>query len=256
MFYDFDLLRRETTLAQPPSASLRALTFVVFDTETTGLLPDRGDAIVQIGAVRIVNGRLIEHDVFDRLVDPGRAIPARAARIHGITDAMVAGAPSIGATLSEFRAFVADAVLVAQNAAFDMAFLRCATGTGDAGLDNPVLDTMLLSIHLDGAAGDHSLDAIAARLGVEVGGRHTALARRGRRRRCSSSSSICCKRAASRPSAPRSMRRDARAGPRAANNQKTCPVNSPWTRSRRDSIARSASTRRRRSSRRRPPTAT
>ena len=92
--YDFDLLSkvRGAGLAETP---LDALTYVVFDTETTGLLPEKGDEIVQIAAVRIVNGRRVAGEVLDTLVNPGRAIPPVSTEVHGITDAMVAEAPDV-----------------------------------------------------------------------------------------------------------------------------------------------------------------
>jgi DNA polymerase-3 subunit epsilon len=154
---------------------LTELAFVVFDTETTGLKPDEGDEIVQIGAVRIVGGVVREGETFDTLVDPNRPIPASSTRFHGLTDDDVAGAPGIAAALAGLREFTGDAVLVAQNAAFDMRFVRARQHRAGVDFDMPVLDTMLLSAHLHSDEADHTLDGLAARYGVSVAGRHTAL---------------------------------------------------------------------------------
>lgn len=174
-FYDFGLLGglARTALDDRP---LRSLTFVVFDTETTGLDPAR-DALCSIAGVRIVNNRLISGEIFDVLVHPGRPIPAASSRIHGITDAMVADADPADTVLARFRAFVGSGVLVAHNAAFDLSFLE--RGKGGAGLrfDAPVLDTVLLGAHVFGTTESLTLDALAARFGVTIPpeARHTAL---------------------------------------------------------------------------------
>ncbi|MGF1502609.1 MAG: exonuclease domain-containing protein [Paracoccaceae bacterium] len=176
-FYDFSLLTRRVPeyVGKTP---LREATFVVFDTETTGLFPSAGDEIVQIAGVRIVNGRVIRGEVFDRLVDPGRRIPAASTRVHGITDEMVAGAPSAREVLPAFHDFCAGDILVAHNAPFDMKFLQLKQGVVGCRFDNPVLDTVLLSAHLFGEGADHTLDALAHRFGATFpeGARHTAIA--------------------------------------------------------------------------------
>lgn len=176
-FYDFGLLRRSRAGALA-NTRLADLAFVVFDTETTGLFPSAGDEIVQIAGVRVLNGRVISGERFDRLVDPGRRIPAASTRIHGITDAMVADAPDARQILPEFHDFAADAVLVAHNAAFDMKFLQLKEGVIGRRFDNPVLDTVLLSAHLFGQEAEHTLDALAVRFGLSFpeGTRHTAIA--------------------------------------------------------------------------------
>ena len=173
--WDFDLL------ARPPgpleNRLLTSLTYVVFDTETTGLEPENGDEIVQIAALRIVNGQLQDGEAFESLVHPGRPIPASSTAIHGIDDSMVAKAPPISEAGSRFHSFCEDAVLVAHNAPFDMAFLRRHERAIGARFENPVLDTVLLSATLFGQSDVHTLDALSERLGVEIpaAARHTAL---------------------------------------------------------------------------------
>ncbi|MDX1542133.1 MAG: exonuclease domain-containing protein, partial [Geminicoccaceae bacterium] len=159
-FYDFDLLGLDVT-GPLHDAPLLDLSFVVFDTETTGLRPSEGDEIVSIAAKRIVKGRIMQGEIFDRLVHPGRPIPASASRIHGITDAMVASAPRIEEVLPRFRRYVADAVLVAHNAAFDLRFLRLKEARARVAFDMPVLDTVLLSAYLHDYSGQHTLDDLA-----------------------------------------------------------------------------------------------
>lgn len=174
-FFDFNLLHQPLVTSELGQTPLERLHYVVFDTETTGLSPSGGDEIIQIAAVRIVNGRILTGETFNALVNPGRAIPPESVPFHGITDAMVADQPRIDTVLPRFRAFVSGAVLVAHNAAFDLKFLKMKEGRTGVRFDTPVLDTMLLSRMLQGADGDHTLDGIAQRLGIEVVDRHTAL---------------------------------------------------------------------------------
>ncbi|MBY0336843.1 MAG: 3'-5' exonuclease [Acetobacteraceae bacterium] len=157
-----------------PDGPLDAVPYVAFDLETTGLRPSRGDAILQIGAVRWEAGRTT--GTFSSLVRPHRAIPAASTRYHGITDAMVADAPSPQAAVGAFRDFAAGAVLVAHNAAFDATALARAAERGAPALPNPVLCSMVLAGSLDPREGDLSLDGLCGRAGIVIAGRHQALA--------------------------------------------------------------------------------
>ena len=175
-FYDFDLFAHGSgdgaALAERPLADL---SYTVFDTETTGLAPNQGDEIIQIGATRIVAGKLRRQECFEQLVDPQRSLPAAGVAIHGIEPHMLRGQPTIDAVLPAFHAFAQDSVLVAHNAAFDMRFLQLKEGPTGVRFEQPVLDTLLLSAVVHPQQASHSLEAIAQRLGVNVLGRHTAL---------------------------------------------------------------------------------
>ncbi len=174
-YYDFDLFSWSEKSHALDDRLLSELDYTVFDTETTGLEPSNGDEIIQIGATRIVNRRLLTHEVFDQLIDPCRHLPEASVKIHGITPEMLIDQPPIGKVLPQFRAFCADTVLVAHNAAFDMRFLQLKEQATGIRFDLPVLDTLLLSAVLHPNQESHRLEAIAERLGVIIVGRHTAL---------------------------------------------------------------------------------
>lgn len=175
-FFDFDLQRNRGDLGLE-DRPLSELSFVVFDTETTGLSPRSGDEIIQIAGVRIVNGRILKREVFDTLVDPKRPIPAASTKIHGITDAMVDGAPGVVKAGQAFHDFCKGSVLVAHNAPFDMTFLQLQEDAIGRRFDQPVLCTVLLSAVLFKHTNKHTLDALAERLDVTIpeSVRHTAI---------------------------------------------------------------------------------
>jgi DNA polymerase III subunit epsilon len=174
-FFDFNLLHQPLVTSELGRTPLDQLHYVVFDTETTGLSPSGGDEIIQIAAVRIVNGRILTGESFNQLVNPKRPIPPESIKFHGVTDEMVADQPTIEQVLPKFRAYVSGAVIIAHNAAFDLKFIKMKEKAAGVRFDAPVLDTMLLSRMLQGDEGAHTLDGIAERLGVEVIDRHTAL---------------------------------------------------------------------------------
>ena len=174
-FYDFELMEQRY-LGNLEDTPLRELTFIVFDTETTGLDPS-SDEMISIAGVRIVNGRIMTGEIFDHYIHPGRKIPPASTKIHHITNEMVADAPPITIVLPKFQSFVSDAVLVAHNAAFDMKFLSLKQDETGISFTNPVLDTVLLAAHLQGQTSSLTLDSLAEQFGIEIPPevRHTAL---------------------------------------------------------------------------------
>jgi DNA polymerase-3 subunit epsilon len=174
-YYDFDLFKTTERTRSLDDQRLSELAYTVFDTETTGLNPSQGDEIIQIGAARIVNNKLLRQESFEQLVDPKRSIPAASIPIHGIQPEMVRGQPTIDQVLPAFHAFAQDTVLVAHNAAFDMRFLQLKQEQVGLAFDHPVLDTLLLSAVVHPNQDSHRLEALADRFNVAIVNRHTAL---------------------------------------------------------------------------------
>ena len=173
-FYDFDLARLKPAGGALGTRRLSALSYVVFDLETTGL-DTANDEIVSVGAVRVLGTRILAGESHTTLVDPGRPIPPASTVFHGIDDKAVAGAPGPAEAARAFKLFVHDAVLVAHNAAFDLAFLHRAAAAAGIAIDNPPFDTLTIARWLFPDLGDHSLDGLARRMGIEIGRRHSAL---------------------------------------------------------------------------------
>ena len=100
---------------------------IVLDTETTGLDPEAGDRIVELGAVELVN-HMPTGRIYHAYVNPLRDVPAEAAAVHGLTTAFLADKPVFAAVAPDFLAFLGDARLVIHNAAFDIKFLNAEFG--------------------------------------------------------------------------------------------------------------------------------
>ena len=175
VYYAFDLLQESEKESSIDNQKLKRLTYVVFDTETTGLLPSEGDEMISIGAIRIVFGQLLHDEIFNQLINPNRDVPAESTMIHGIRSEMLVDKPKIEQTLPRFYEFSENSILVAHNAAFDMKFLQMKEEQTGIRFNQPVLDTLLLSAVVHPNHELHNLEEIAERLNVPIVGRHTAL---------------------------------------------------------------------------------
>ena len=164
------------SLAEPPGAALllEDATYVVVDLETTGLRPGQS-GICEIGAVRL-RGFEVEAE-FETLVDPGQPIAAGASAVTGLRNEHLRGAPRPGEAVRSFLAFAGDAVLVAHNARFDLAFLDRETErlTGSR-IGSPVVDTVRLARRLlAGRVAGFGLGQLAWFLGTAERPCHRAL---------------------------------------------------------------------------------
>ena len=163
-------------VGRPPShTALAALPVVALDLETTGL-DVANDRIVQIGAVPMRGPVLLHEPRIDTHVDPGVRISAVSARIHGITDSEVAGAPKLAELIDSLAEMLAGRVVVGQNIRFDLAVLRHeAARAGVPWHDPPALDVAHLAGALDRGLVDLGLESLATRFGVTIEARHDAV---------------------------------------------------------------------------------
>ena len=145
--------------------------FVVFDIETTGL-SNTTCGITEIGAVKVKNGEVLER--YNTFVNPEMPIPEEITRLTSITEEMVKDAPVIANVLPEFLAFVGDRLLIAHNADFDIGFIREAAKRNDIKFENPYLDTVALSRHLNTDLKSHKLDVLAKYFKLEDFHHHRA----------------------------------------------------------------------------------
>ncbi|HOP65698.1 MAG TPA: PolC-type DNA polymerase III [Bacilli bacterium] len=150
-------------------------TYVVFDTETTGFNAASGDQMIEIGAVKIKNGEII--DRFDELIDPKRKLPPKITEITGITDKMLKGKRNEEEVLKEFLKWVKDLPMVAHNAKFDISFLEIGCSRYKLPkFANTVIDTLELSRMIDPDEYKHNLSVLTKRYNIEFdeGSHHRA----------------------------------------------------------------------------------
>ena len=140
---------------------------IVLDTETTGLSPEEGHRVLEIGAVEIVH-QAVTGRVFHRLINPERDIPEDAARVHGHTIATLKDKPVFASIVDEFLAFIGDSALVIHNAEFDMRFVNAELaklGREPIGMER-VVDTLLLARRKHPGQ-PNSLDALCDRYRID-----------------------------------------------------------------------------------------
>ncbi|MDO5038207.1 PolC-type DNA polymerase III [Clostridium sp.] len=146
--------------------------YVVFDLETTGFSP-KNDKIIEIGAVKIREGKII--DRFSEFVNPERNIPYKITELTGISDSMVAEAETIDTLLPKFLKFCEGSVLVAHNAAFDTGFIKYNCRNKSLKFSFTILDTVPLARFLYPELKKVKLNIVAKHLGISLENHHRAV---------------------------------------------------------------------------------
>ena len=152
-------------VVRPNKDTMLDQTYVVFDFETTGFNAGGADSIIEIGAVKIRNGEILEK--YDELINPGRPLPQKIIDVTNITDEMLAGKDNEENAVKRFVEWFGDCPMVAHNAKFDVSFLEMAYKKYNLGtFTNPVIDTLELSRTMDNTYARHSLSALVKRYEV------------------------------------------------------------------------------------------
>ncbi|WP_369700394.1 PolC-type DNA polymerase III [Clostridium estertheticum] len=146
--------------------------FVVFDLETTGLSSEN-DKIIEIGALKIENGKIV--DRFSEFVNPGIDIPYKIIELTGITNDNVSDAASIEEVLPKFLEFTKDSVLVAHNSDFDASFIKKNSQRLGLKFENAIMDTIPLAKYLLKDLKTFKLNTVAKYLGITLENHHRAV---------------------------------------------------------------------------------
>lgn len=148
------------------AVTLSQSTYVVFDLETTGLDPKSGNSIIEIGAVKIQDGRII--DRYDELVNPKVKLSEEIINITCITNEMLEGKREEKEAVIDFMNWVGDLPMVAHNARFDLSFLEMAYTKYNLGkITNTVIDTLGLSRYLESSERYHNLATLVKRYNID-----------------------------------------------------------------------------------------
>lgn len=140
---------------------------IIFDTETTGLDPQSGDRLVEIGCVEMVN-RVTTGRTYHAYFNPERSMPAAAEAVHGLSEKFLSDKPLFAEKADEMLAFLGDSPLVAHNAGFDFGFLNTELrlcGREPVSLDRMIDTVAMARMRHPGAK--NSLDALCTRYGID-----------------------------------------------------------------------------------------
>ena len=142
--------------------------YIVLDTETTGLDPDDGHKIIEIGCIEILN-RNITNNTFHKYINPNREIDVEASKIHGLTNSFLKDKPVFEEIYIELREYISNSPIIIHNAPFDIGFLKKEHSTitvSDDFLDNEVIDSLKLARKISPGK-KNTLDALCERYSID-----------------------------------------------------------------------------------------
>ena len=142
--------------------------YIVLDTETTGLDPDDGHKIIEIGCIEILN-RNITNNTFHKYINPNREIDIEASKVHGLTNNVLKDKPVFEDIYPEFREYISNSPIIIHNAPFDVGFLKkehTEISTSDDFLNNEIIDSLKLARKISPGK-KNTLDALCERYSVD-----------------------------------------------------------------------------------------
>ena len=142
--------------------------YIVLDTETTGLDPDDGHKIIEIGCIEILN-RNITSNTFHKYINPNREIDVEASKIHGLTNSFLKDKPLFEEIYPELREYISNSPIIIHNAPFDIGFLKKEHSTitvSDDFLDNEIIDSLKLARKISPGK-KNTLDALCERYSID-----------------------------------------------------------------------------------------
>ena len=170
-------LQKEMKEKNSLDCPLEELPVIVFDLETTGFYPEKGDRIISIGAVKVIGSKILDEEVFYSLINPEISVPADVLRLTSITQEELRTAPQTSQVLVEFLNFIGGSVLVAHHAKHEQAFMKKYTSSHlRINFEHRVIDTSFLIRLFQPVVNPLPLEQICHECGIEVENRHHALA--------------------------------------------------------------------------------
>jgi DNA polymerase-3 subunit epsilon len=169
-------LQREMKSNETMTTPLSELSVVVFDIETTGFYPEKGDEMISIGAIKIKGGQIVEDEIFYSLIHYDKSLSPEISELTGLVEEDLKSAPSLSTVLIQFFEFAKDAPLVAHHASHEKAFLQHASWKlYRSALKHRIIDTSFLSRISEPASSLVRLEDLCEHHGIPVNGRHHAL---------------------------------------------------------------------------------